>query len=287
MKTRILITLISAVFTLQLLNAQTNYMPIFGDTTRYYYALQGNDFEDFGYIELKKANDSTYIPIVDPIAINFYKHLIINSTNSKIWGILKDDNTRILLMNLDMNVGEQYIDGSGCSHIVDSVYWKDGRKHIRFEKHQVNIMPVSNSHFEFIEGVGTNICLMFSICDRISSVSWLRSQYKNGILSYGVPEWYPYWDYIGMHVGLNTVENNNKIQLYPSPVNGDLSLKLSESFNLSNTKLNIYDMCGKNVFSYYPTDRKITLDVRNLPSGIYLLNISNNENRQTVKFIKS
>lgn len=287
MKTKILITLFSTVFSLQILNAQTSYMPVFEDTTRYYYAFQGFDFDDFGYIELKKTSDSTFIPIIDPIAINFYKYLIINNTNSKIWGVLKDDDTKILLMNLDMNVGEQYMDGAGCSHIVDSVYWKDGRKHIRFEKHQVNLGPVLNSYFEFIEGVGTNTCFMFYVCDRISEISWLRSQYKNRILSYGVPEWYPYWDYIGMHVGLINIEEVNRIQLYPSPVRNILSLEFSDSFNLNNTKLNIYDIRGKHIFSYFPTDRKITLDVCYFLPGIYLLNISNNENNKTFKFIKS
>lgn len=303
MKTKLFIALLSVVFSLQLLNAQTSYMPVFGDTTRYYYAARSNDWEGFLYMEFKSTSDSTVVPIGLGGYGSNYDHLVVNNSNSKIWGINPynpyQTKRRFLLMDLDMNVNDQYIDGGEFVHTVDSVYWKDGRKHIRFEKHYApfsiikenNNIRIDSAVFEFIEGVGNTICFInWGISTEphagYDGTPWLRSQYKNGTLAYGLPEWSGYWDYKG-ETDVKNVEQISTMYISPFPVITNLNLEIPESANLKNAKLSIYDIDGKQQCLLSPTEHKITLDVSQFSSGIYLLKISSNDYNGTVKFVKS
>lgn len=284
----------SFVFFFQFTNAQTNYMPVFGDTTRYYWARQGIDGSQFYYFEFIRKNDS----IIKPTNLD-YDSLVINNTNSKIWGVKSDgwDKPlgRFLLMDLDLQVGEKYTDQEGTVHTVHSVYLKDNRKHIRFENYPVRIdfsttncnAYVDSTYFEFIEGVGNNICF-YEGTNTQSVLPWLRSQYINRMLAYGAPEWSPCWDeYTGFTVDIKKTISENAIRLSPSPVINKLSLEIPESVNLRNVLLSIYDINGKQQYFSSPTERKIIVDVSQFPLGIYLVRVSNNNYNETVKFIKS
>jgi hypothetical protein len=292
MKTKLFIAIISAIFSQQLLNAQTTYMPVFGDTTRYYTAYGINDGEVFDYLEFKKTNDSTVVPIGVAYPWNNYNHLVVNNSNSKIWGITQGNPTkRLLLMDLDMNVNDQYVDGGGHIHTADSVYWLNGRKHIRFEKQCVRLAIVDSTYFEFIEGVGNTISFSnFGVNAGPHScfgAPWLRSQYKNGTLAYGLPEWLGYWDYIGSTTDVKNMEQVSTIHLSPSPVITNLKLEIPESANLKNARLSIYDINGKQQCLLSPTEHKIIVDVSQFSSGLYLLKISGSDYNGTVKFVKS
>lgn len=297
MKTKLFITIISAIFSLQLLNAQTTYMPVFGDTTRYYWARQGIDGSQFYCFELIRKNDSI-VTIVKPTYFN-YDSLIINKTNSKIWGMKSDGwgkpLGRFLLMDLDLQVGEKFTDQEGTVHTVHSVYLKDNRKHIRFENYLVQIdlytkncgVYVDSTHFEFIEGVGNNICF-YEGTNTQSAVPWLRSKYIGRMLAYGAPEWSPCWDeYTGFTVDIKKTISDNSIRLSPSPVTNKLNVEIPKSVNLKNTLLNIYDINGKQQYLLSLTEHKIIVDVSQFGSGIYLVQVISNDYNETVKFIKS
>jgi len=296
MKTKLIIALISVVFSLQLLNAQATYMPVFGDTTRYYYAARSNDWEGFLYMEFKKTSDSTVVPIGLGGFGSNYDHLVVNNSNSKIWGINPynpyQTKRRFLLMDLDLNVNDQYVDGGGYIHTVHSVYLLNGRKHIRFEKQCVLLATVDSTYFEFIEGVGNTICFNnWGISTEphagYGGIPWLRSQYKNGTLAYGLPEWSGYWDYIGSKTDVQNMEEVSIIHLSPSPVITNLKLEIPESASLKNTQLSIYDINGKQQYRLSPTEHKITLDVSQFSSGIYFLKVCGGDYNGIVKFIKS
>lgn len=293
MKTQLFI-IVSVLFAQQLLKAQTSYMPVFADTTRYYWSMQGIDGSSHSYYDYIRKNDSIIIP-----ACLSYDSLLVNKTNSTIW-VMKADGFgnplgKFLVMDLDLQVGDQYTDQQGIIHTVDSVYSKANRKHVRFEKkHNVAIgistpggaAAVDSLHFEFIEGVGNNICFGEGTISN-PAITWLRVQYKDGLLSYGIPEWFPCWDqYVGYQTEVTEI-TDNKLRLSPSPAISKLHVEIPNTCNLNNLVLNIYDINGKQHYTSSPTDRSTVIDVSKFTSGVYIMQLRNQDFNETVKFVKS
>ena len=83
-----------------------------------------------------------------------------NENNSKLYFIKQDSTTELLIMDLDLAVGdsfnikiEYYLDRT---IYVDSVYIFNGKKHIRFNDWIGTSTPPGSSKRTFIEGVGPN-----------------------------------------------------------------------------------------------------------------------------------
>ena len=79
MKTQLVI-IVSVLFAQKLLKAKTCYMPVFADTTRYYWSMKGIDGSSHSYYDYIRKNDSIIIP-----ACLSYDFLLVNKTNSKLW----------------------------------------------------------------------------------------------------------------------------------------------------------------------------------------------------------
>lgn len=80
--------------------------------------------------------------------------------------------------------------------------------------------------------------------------------------------------------------NENRIaslRVYPSPANTILTV---ETDNTQITTLTIMDASGKVISSQSPNTRLVNLDVSNLPSGIYLLNVVSEQGTEVKRFIK-
>ena len=71
-------------------------------------------------------------------------------------------------------------------------------------------------------------------------------------------------------------------KLYPTPANNQLVVEYPSGDNLSNQMLDIYDMLGKKVASYQlpANDDKLTLNVANIPAGLYLYTITSGDSIQ-------
>ncbi len=81
---------------------------------------------------------------------------------------------------------------------------------------------------------------------------------------------------------------DNSILIYPSPVTGQLILRLS-TLQVDNCKILILDSSGKNLFEkeYQPTNEDISINVAHFPKGVYFINVENNNQiLETLKFIK-
>ena len=87
---------------------------------------------------------------------------------------------------------------------------------------------------------------------------------------------------IGPATGINTINISNNITIYPNPFNETINITLSSKLVLKNVI--IYDLLGKEII----TTNKNVLDVRDLKSGIYLIQvIDNNGNMHNQKLIKN
>jgi hypothetical protein len=85
-------------------------------------------------------------------------------------------------------------------------------------------------------------------------------------------------------------ENNNKISLYPNPFDGTINLHL-EKVETDTINLKIYSIEGRlfdenNVDLPSSDSQDVKIDLKNLPKGIYLLNINDNKKITTKKIIK-
>ena len=77
--------------------------------------------------------------------------------------------------------------------------------------------------------------------------------------------------------------NNFEIQLYPNPVTNQLNIKSNK--RLIGALYSVYDKTGKSILTGKINTENSIIDVSNLPSGIYLLNIEGNT-KQHFKIIK-
>ena len=71
------------------------------------------------------------------------------------------------------------------------------------------------------------------------------------------------------------------LKIYPNPVSSVLFVEADVDIN----KLTIYNLLGQIVSEKIVTDAP-EIDVRNLPSGVYLIDIENGESHKTLRFIK-
>lgn len=81
----------------------------------------------------------------------------------------------------------------------------------------------------------------------------------------------------------STVEDDNKLLVFPNPATDRLSFKLSEGKNAL-YQLKIIDLTGKTVKAV--SDIKSSVNVSNLDRGMYLIDIKGNGEHYTTKFIK-
>ncbi len=95
---------------------------------------------------------------------------------------------------------------------------------------------------------------------------------------------------VDYYVGINEVENNLNVSVYPNPFNGKFfcSYKLEKQ---SNVAIMIYDLIGRLKASSHKIqvtgDYTLPIDLSNLTNGMYLLKIRINDLESVVKIIKN
>jgi hypothetical protein len=95
------------------------------------------------------------------------------------------------------------------------------------------------------------------------------------------------------NVGINELlENNFFITAYPNPTTDeDLNISFQSPTNL-NAQIIIYDIVGKEIFREYVNNRQDvyythSLNISNLSSGLYFVNLIIDKNKASAKFIKN
>ncbi len=84
----------------------------------------------------------------------------------------------------------------------------------------------------------------------------------------------------------NVNEQNNALNVYPNPASGKLNVKAN--FNNANATVIVRDMLGKAVLQKelgknINGEKEFTLDISNLQSGIYLVELNANDTKSVVK----
>ena len=88
-------------------------------------------------------------------------------------------------------------------------------------------------------------------------------------------------------LAVEDVELNNKLQLFPNPADNELTLDVDASIAL--TRLSIYDINGKNLFSqtdFGAQQLQQKIDVSQLPTGVFFLTVESDQGTTSSKFVK-
>lgn len=87
-------------------------------------------------------------------------------------------------------------------------------------------------------------------------------------------------------LGTQSFNEIQKVNVYPNPFNSYINVDISDSFDINNTSIVLYDAVGKEVKNVSVTTQSTTLETNNLSSGIYLYKIiSNGKTIQTGKLL--
>jgi hypothetical protein len=93
--------------------------------------------------------------------------------------------------------------------------------------------------------------------------------------------------YIPLIDQLYEVNNDHEIQSFPNPTSDNITLTCTQNFD-ANFSFNVVNIQGKTVFQTKKNaSLPYTLDLSDLPNGIYFLNVTSDEKHKTFKVIKT
>ena len=76
--------------------------------------------------------------------------------------------------------------------------------------------------------------------------------------------------------------DKNELKYYPNPVDDVLTISYSETI----TQIEVFDLLGKRVKTIQTNENEVKVDLSNLPSGTYLVQLKTDTKQQFVKIIK-
>jgi hypothetical protein len=169
-------------------------------------------------------------------------------------------------MDLTLQPADTFLIGPSFNDtlIVDSIFFQDDLKHIRFN-HEIDIHDVTEK-IEFMEGTGSNFGFPL-----MSDLFTLRSRYmlcsyKDGIQTYSNTAYdgqcNVFW------TGIDKSELNPRMQIYPNPAK-DLLTIVFPGMNESQWMVRIYNSSG--VLLKVVDHLSGPVEISNLPGGLYFL----------------
>ncbi len=89
--------------------------------------------------------------------------------------------------------------------------------------------------------------------------------------------------YCGIVTGINEIENNVSVSVYPNPSNGIVNLEISDDYE--GLTLKVSDAIGQTVLEKGIEAHESSLNISNFPDGIYLLSVSGKSGVFTKKIV--
>ncbi|MBN2893068.1 MAG: T9SS type A sorting domain-containing protein [Bacteroidales bacterium] len=130
----------------------------------------------------------------------------------------------------------------------------------------------------FVTGIGyddaTNEYAIYDTWD--TQIHWYTYQGMSSSYAWGIYD----FNKFEISVPVNILENDESIKTYPNPTTGIFRIDNSNSLEI--TKIEVFDISGKYIFSTNSTQ----IDISNLEDGIYLIKIITNNNVLTKKITK-
>ncbi len=220
-----------------------------------------------------------------------YGKLFSSESNDKLFFEDMETQDRYIIMDLSLNVGDTFTMKDEYSQprniIVDSVYYEDGKKHIRFDD-VIGFSSYASVEITlkrcFIEGVGPT----WGFCPKEEGTTFFVCKHEGENLFYSYPDTTLFVNcsfnsnYFGNDV--NLIEKNSLL-IWPNPTTNIFNVILPEKVRY----LAIYSITGILCFSTnFDADmsRTFSFDMSNCSKGIYLLRVITEDTQETKKIIK-
>ncbi len=184
------------------------------------------------------------------------------------------DTTQVIVFDYSLNINDTFDIGNGWSafqsttteNTVDSIYYLNGKKYIRFKGLYSPGVPPEN--YLFIEGISGNLGILWK-ASNVGGLGtpYLLCSYKDGIkTSYVNQRHNGNCNVFGAN-NLNDYETLSKlISIFPNPAFNDLYFELSDGLKVE--KINVFDLQGRRIF-IHGNNRNI--DISPLSSGTYFI----------------
>ena len=259
------------------------YQPIFGDEMTQWLVTGKYTIPEYAWMDTISA-----ITTDDEYKIMEYKSrwshqcgiigkIRTNETNSKLYLIEPDSTAELLIMDLDLSVGDTFDTKTEYNQFrtlyVEGVYILDGKKHIQF-----NEDTGGQTRKMFIEGVGPN---------------WgFEPEYEYHLIckqndftqTYSLEnEYFKDCDFVGgVYIDNPTIERN--IKIYPNPASEYVIIDVSE-ISLENVYLTIYNVLGVEILNRMLFDSETVLDLSDFPNDVYFFKFQTSEGIITKKIV--
>jgi hypothetical protein len=215
-------------------------------------------------------NSMSYKVINSPFT-NEYGYVREDSLSGKVWVFNEEANKDFFVMDLSLSKGDSFkiqysLSDSVFTH-VDTVFIKDGLKHIVFKDWWIQICSGSEN-LEFIEGTGTNAGFFYSN----HFDTYLLCNWKDGVKIYG-NQIYSDSCYVNEVNIPDHVINNNLLFIFPNPANEFVTMQFPNESN-EIIKIEIYNSIGRISRMISTFNSEITIYIGDLPLGIYYIQVS-------------
>jgi hypothetical protein len=122
-----------------------------------------------------------------------------------------------------------------------------------------------------------------------SNARWLKVYCINRATTYGfsIFEFEAYGSYVGARQSIAVEEdpkNEEMSTVYPNPANDRITIRVPEKFRSGNIAM--HNAAGKTLVTEKVQGDEHTFDLEALPSGMYIIHLSNQQTRNAVKFFK-
>ena len=85
--------------------------------------------------------------------------------------------------------------------------------------------------------------------------------------------------------GINTIPDKTLVEIYPNPVNDNLTIHISDEANKGH--LTILNLNGQQLIERQITEQQTVIDVGTLPSGVYFVKVTDDRMVEMGKFVKN
>ncbi len=194
-----------------------------------------------------------------------------DAISGKLWYIDIYGNDEKIIMDMDLIVGDTFQIKPNHYSTVDSVYYKNNRKIIRFD-----LETRWDEAVKFIEGVGPNISITYPLDDYDGF--YVSCKYNTDSLIY-INSNPNFIDCEPDLSAINEISFREEIIIYPNPFTETLNIKLENCLKNYTGKLqfNLYNSMGFRIKNGIMPKSK-SIELSDLKSGFYYIHLlSDNE----------
>jgi hypothetical protein len=273
-----------------------SYQPVLsGDSIRWN-VLRGY-CDHFVTVPVRLKGDTLINLIQYSVIDHHYEDVLIreDALNGKLWYRSKSRNRDLLIMDLSLEVDDVFYvhrNDDSVAFYVDSVYYKNNRKHIRLNGANI-IHCVYIDTLTFIEGVGPNAS--FLLHDNIFSFTevyidlYVLCMYRDGELIH-INSYYSDKEWVTdpcriFGTSIEKVRDpGSGISIYPNPASDVLHVEIDPSL-LPSTEIVIYNIQGVALKHLHLQGYNHTINTGGLNKGLYFVSIKNGSHRLLQKII--